>query len=190
MRTWARRASGALWLLAFAMAGDAASLHAQASTRFPDAWVGHWSGRLTTYGPPDSVRNTIPISLDVAREPSGTAYTWRTIFNADTVRGLRPYRLIVEEASRGRYATDEGNGVLLDETMIGGVLTSVFQVQTRMLESRYAVRGDTLTHELTWWDAAPTRTVTGTGANAEGGSEIRSFRVMGMQRAILVRATP
>jgi hypothetical protein len=162
-------------------------LNAQSPRHFPDTWLGHWSGTLVTYSPPDSVRNTISITLDIARDPSDSGYTWKTIFNADTVRGVRPYRLLVEAPQQGRYATDEGNGVLLDETLIGGVLTSVFQVQTRVLESRYSVRGDTLTHELTWWESAPTRTVKGSGANAEGGTEIRSFRVLGLQRAVMVR---
>jgi hypothetical protein len=160
---------------------------AQSPQRFPDTWVGHWSGTLNTYAAPDSVRNTIPITLDIARDPSDSGFTWKTVFNADTVRGVRPYRLLVEAPLKGHYATDEGNGVLLDETLIGGVLTSVFQVQTRVLESRYSVRGDTLTHELTWWDVSPTRTVKGSGANSEGGAEIRSFRVLGMQRAVMVR---
>jgi hypothetical protein len=164
----------------------AACANAQAA-RVPEIWIGHWTGTLTTYSPPDSVRNSIPITLDIAREPSGGHYTWKTIFNADTVRGLRPYRLLVEDAAKGHFATDEGNGVLLDETLIAGVLTSVFQVQTRVLESRYSMRGDSLVHELTWWDATPTRTVKGSGANAEGGATITSFRVKGMQRAVMVR---
>lgn len=157
------------------------------SARFPDAWIGQWQGTLTTISPPDSVRNRIPISLEIAREATGSAYTWKTIFNADTVRGLRPYRLLVEDAAKGLFATDEGNGVLLDETFLGGVLTSVFRVQTRVLESRYSLRGDTLTHELSWWEAAPTRTVKGQGANSEGGAEITSYRVLGMQRSVMVR---
>ena len=163
-------------------------VEAQAPSRFPAAWAGQWTGTLTTFSPPDSVRNRIPISLRIAREPSGTGWTWQTVFNGDTVRGNRPYRLVVEDVGKGHYATDEGNGVLLDETFIGGVLTSVFQVQTRVLESRYSLRGRTLTHELTWWDTTPTRTVKGSGANSEGGAEIRSYRVLGMQRSVMVRA--
>ncbi len=174
------RITGALTLLA------PQGIHAQ--KRFPDAWAGRWVGTLTTYSPPDSVRNRIPISLEITPlESDPTSFAWRTIFNTDTVRGLRPYRLIVEDAAKGLYATDEGNGVLLDETWIAGVLTSVFQVQTRVLHSRYSLQGDTLTHELTWWNTAPTRSVKGAGANSEGGAEIRSFRVTGMQRAVMVR---
>jgi hypothetical protein len=160
---------------------------APSTSAFPEQWVGRWAGTLTTLSAPDSVRNRIPVSLEIRRERAGGGYLWQTIFNADTVRGLRPYRLIVEDAAKGLYATDEANGVLLDDTWIGGVLTSVFEVQGRVLQSRYALRGDTLTHELTWWSSTPTRVVRGEGANAEGGASIRSFRVTGLQRAVMVR---
>ncbi len=45
------------------------------------------------------------------------------------------------------------------------------------LENRYTLRRDTVVHELTWWDTSPTRTMKGSGANADGGAEVRSFRV-------------
>jgi hypothetical protein len=177
-----RRATFALALLTLAAA---TTLSAQRV--FPASWVGRWEGTLTTLAPPDSVRNQIPIELTIARDTAPNAYIWRTIFNADTVRGLRPYRLLVERSERGQYATDESNGVLLEDTFLGGTLRSVFQVGTRVLQSVYAVRGDTLTHELTWWESTPSRTTAGAGANAEGGVAVAAFRVMGMQRAVMVR---
>jgi hypothetical protein len=175
----------ALSLAALLHGSLAPALHAQ--PRFPDSWVGQWVGTLSTFAPPDSVRNRIRITLEIAREASGTGYTWRSVFNADTIRGVRPYRLLIDDANLGRYIIDESNGVLLDASYVDGVLTSVFQVKSVVLESRYFLRGDTLTHELTWWDAASSRTATGAGANAEGGAEVKSFRVQGMQRSVIVR---
>jgi hypothetical protein len=154
---------------------------------FPTAWEGHWEGTLTTIAPPDSVRNRIPVSLYIAPEAEGGAWTWRTIFNNDTVRGVRPYRLLVRDAARGRYATDEGNGIVLEDTWIDGLLVSVFQVGDRVLESRYHLQGDTLVHDLTWWSTAPTSRLRGQGANAEGGAEILTFHVAGRQRATMQR---
>jgi hypothetical protein len=160
--------------------------HAQPA-RFPDAWLGRWSGTLVTFGAPDSVRNRVPVTLRIAREDTGSALTWRTVFDADTVRGLRDYRLVVRDAARGLYATDERNGLLLDETYIAGALVSVFQVGGRVLESRYSLRGDTLTHDITWWSATPTATMRGEGANSEAGMEMRTFRVEGRQQAVMTR---
>lgn len=163
-----------------------AGLAAQAP-RFPADWLGDWTGTLTTVSAPDSVRSRIPITLRIAREDTGRALTWRTVFNADTVRGLRDYRLVVRDSARGWYATDERNGLLLDETLIAGSLVSVFQVGPRVLESRYTLRGDTLTHDITWWSATPAAVQRGTGANAEQGAEVRTFRVDGRQQAVMTR---
>ncbi|MBL8962415.1 MAG: hypothetical protein JNJ98_21310 [Gemmatimonadetes bacterium] len=154
---------------------------------FPEGWAGEWRGTLTTVAPPDSVRNRIPLTLTIARDPGRDAWVWRTVFNADTVRGLRDYRLLVRDAARGLYATDEGNGVVLEDTYVGGSLVSVFQVGTQRLESRYTLHADTLTHDIIFWSATPTTTVRGSGANAEGGVEIHTHRILGRQRAVLTR---
>jgi hypothetical protein len=166
---------------------QAAQARAPSPPTFPDGWAGVWEGTLTTWSAPDSVRNRIPVQLTIAREDTGSAYTWRTLFNADTVRGVRPYRLTVRDAGRGSYGTDEGNGLVLDETWIAGTLISVFQVGNRVLESRYALRGDTLVHDIVWWSATPVTAMKGEGPNAERGAAVSSFRVEGRQRAEMTR---
>jgi hypothetical protein len=141
---------------------------------FPAGWAGVWEGTLTTWGAPDSVRNRIPLSLTIAREDTGSAYTWRTVFNADTVRGVRPYRLIVRDGGRGAYGTDEGNGLVLEEQWIGGSLISVFQVGERVLD-------------IVWWSARPVSSMMGEGPIAERGAAVLSFRVEGRQQALMTR---
>ncbi len=158
-----------------------ASGRAEGQRGFPEAWAGQWTGTLTTYAPPDSVRNRVPVSLLIAREPAGNAWTWRTIFNADSVRGLRDYRLLVRDVSKGWYATDERNGVILEDTFIDGVLISVFQVGEQVLENRMSLRGDTLTQDIIFWSSKPSATSKGSGANAEGGVPITSHRIQGRQ---------
>jgi len=174
-------------ILAAMLAVPGAATPAAAQARFPDAWAGRWQGTLTTTAPPDSVRNRIPITVLIAREDTGSAWTWRTVFNADTVRGVRPYRLLVRDAARGAYATDEGNGIVLEDRLVDGMLVSVFQVGDQVLESRYALQGDSLVHDIVWWSATPSSRSRGTGANAEQGAEVLSFRVGGRQRAVLTR---
>jgi hypothetical protein len=137
--------------------------------------------------PPDSVRNRVPITLLIAREDTGSAWTWRTVFNADTVRGVRAYRLLVRDPARGAYATDEGNGIVLEDRLVDGMLVSVFQVGDQVLESRHSMQGDSLVHDIVWWSATPSSRSRGAGANAEQGAEVRSFRVGGRQRAVLTR---
>lgn len=174
-----------LLLLALSLATQ----DAWTQSSFPASWAGRWEGTLTTTTPPDSVRNRIPISLLIAREDTGSAWTWRTVFNADTVRGLRPYRLIPRDIRKGWFATDEGNGIELEETWVAGTLISIFQVGDRVLESRYAMHGDTLVHDITWWSSTPAGRARGSGANAEGGMEVLSYRVEGRQRATMLRVS-
>ncbi len=165
----------------------AASLAAQSPRPFPEPWAGVWTGVLTTVAPPDRERNRIPLTLTIAPDTLPGRWIWRTVFNADTVRGLRDYRLLVRDAVAGRYATDEGNGVMLEETLVDGALISVFRVGEQVLESRYTLRGDTLTHDIVWWKSTPTATVRGQDANAEQGAEITSHAIAGRQRAVLTR---
>lgn len=173
--------------IALLLALAAAPRVSAAQSTFPAQWAGRWEGTLTTSAPPDSVRSRLPVTLFIAREDTGSAWTWRTVFNADTVRGVRPYRLVVRDAARGLYATDERNGLELESTWISGTLVSVFQVGSRVLESRHSMHGDTLVHDITWWSATPARRMRGSGANAEQGAEVLSFRVEGRQRAALRR---
>lgn len=154
---------------------------------FPAAWVGRWEGELITTTPPDSARNRVAVAREIAPEPQGGAWRWRTVFNRDTVNGVRPYRLVARDTARGRYVMDEGNGVELDATWVAGTLVSVFQVGSRVLESREEVRGDTLVQDLVWWSATPSGRVRGAGANAEQGAEVLLYRVEGRQRMVMKR---
>jgi hypothetical protein len=180
-------ANVALAVLSMTAALANAEAQVPSPTTFPASWAGTWEGTLTTWSAPDSVRNRIPLTLTIAREDTGSAYTWRTVFNADTVRGVRPYRLVVRDAGRGIYGTDEGNGLVLEERWLAGALISVFQVGERVLESRYALRGDTLVHDIVWWSAKPVTSMKGEGPNAERGAAVLSFRVEGRQQAMMTR---
>jgi hypothetical protein len=179
--------------MATAMAGATPSaLAAQRAgpvpdSTFPAAWVGRWAGEVVTVSPPGSVRNRVPVVRDIAPEPQGGGWTWRTVFNGDTVNGVRPYRLVVRDAARGRYAVDEGNGLELEATWVAGTLISVFQVGGRVLESREEVRGDTLVQDLVWWSAVPSGRMRGAGANAEQGMEVLAYQVEGRQRMVMRR---
>ncbi|MDZ7630801.1 MAG: hypothetical protein U5K74_05425 [Gemmatimonadaceae bacterium] len=64
MMTLPSRVRALVLLLASSVAVPA-TLHAQ--QRFPEAWIGHWIGTLTTLSAPDSVRNRIPIAGDRSR---------------------------------------------------------------------------------------------------------------------------
>jgi len=153
---------------------------------FPDAWIGVWRGTMTIYGAADSVKQTVPVTLSIAHETPGR-YRWRTVYANDTTKSMKDYHLVVLDAAAGRYATDENNGLLIDEQYIGGMLISVFQVGEQMLENRYAMHGDSLVQDLVFWKNTAVRTTGGTGPNGERGTPVMGFRVGGRQRVVLLR---
>jgi hypothetical protein len=163
-------------------------LHAQrAALPFVAAWAGEWAGTLTVYGRGDSVLSTVPLTLAIAPEPTGGGWTWRTVYNADTVRGLRPYRLLPDTGGPDRWLLDENNGIQLAARHVGGVLFTVFDVDGRHFLGRDELRGDTLVLDLIFWRAAARTITRGTGANAEGGMPVGTTPLEGRQRAVLTR---
>lgn len=163
-------------------------VRAQQLTRpFVAAWAGDWAGTLTVYGRGDSVLSTVPLTLHIAPEPTGGGWTWRTVYNADTVRGLRPYRLLPDSSGPNRWLLDENNGIQLAARYVDGALFTVFDVDGRHFLGRDELRGDTLVLDLTFWRAAARTITRGTGANAERGMPVGTTPLEGRQRAVLTR---
>lgn len=154
----------------------------------PEAWTGTWRGVLTTYGAVDSVKFTVPVTLTIAPLAEAGAYRWRHVYANDSTRNVKDYVLRTIDAAAGRYATDENNGIVLDEQFVGGMLVSVFQVGEQVIENRTEVRGDTLVQDLLAWRRTAVRETRGTGPNGEQGAPVSSFRVTSRQRSVLVRA--
>ncbi len=91
---------------------------------FADSLVGSWTGTLriwTADGAPEAPQ-TVEMGIDVAPlAGSDTAYAF-TLRYADA--DVRPYALLVRGG--GRYAIDEGGGLVLDAVRRGPVLVSAF----------------------------------------------------------------
>lgn len=187
-----------LWLagtlLVVAPVAPAQSVMAQAAppapvrVSSPDGWVGTWRGALTAYGAVDSVKITVPVTLTITPLAEAGAFRWRHVYANDSTRNVKDYVLRTLDAAAGRYATDENNGIVLDEQFIGGMLVSVFQVGEQVIENRTEVRGDTLTQDLIAWRRAPVRETRSAVPNGEQGAPVTSFRVTSRQRSVLVRA--
>jgi len=154
---------------------------------FPEAWVGTWHGVLTNYGGADSIKLRVPVTLVFARASEPGAYRMRHVYNNDSTRAMKDYLLRTSDAAAGRYLTDENNGILIDNTYIGGMLVSVFQVGEQVIESRSEIRGDSLVQDLIFWHSLAARATRGSGSNGERGTPVMAFRVAGRQRSVFVR---
>ncbi len=172
------------WLLSGVLM--ALQLRAQAPS-FPESWVGTWRGTLTNYGGADSIKLSVPVTLNFARTSQPGAYRMRHVYNNDSTRGMKNYTLRTVDAAAGKYVTDENNGILIDDTYTGGMLVSVFQVGEQVIESRSEIRGDSLLQDLIFWRSVAVRTTRGAGPNGERGTPVLAFRVAGRQRSAFVR---
>ena len=151
----------------------------------PDEWLGTWEGTMTNQrvganGTP------IPVRMHIERLDN-SAYVWRTVYNNDEERGLRDYRMIPVAGEPGQFINDEQNGILLRTQHIGGELRSAFEVGTQSLTSVYRLDGDTLTHEVTFWNSQEYETTTGTGIAGENGEPVYSYVIGGVQKSVMQR---
>ncbi len=189
-RLWTRLTLGSIGALgAISLVAQPPARSARAAS-FPESWIGVWDGTLTNYQSADNTGTKVPVTLTISRETEPGVFRWRHVYNNDTTRALKDYRLRTINADSGHYATDEGNGILIDETFTGGMLVSVFQVGDQMIENRTSMQSDSLVQDLIFWKATPIRTSKGTGPNGEQGAAVVSFRVSGRQRSVFVRRVP
>ena len=103
---------------------------------FPDDWLGYWSGDLNIYNS-KGLKQTVPMSLDLAETDTLGTYTWAIIYGQDSTAQRRDYQLKEIDTSMGHYLIDEKNGILLDAYHIHNELSSVFEVMGNTLLTSY-----------------------------------------------------
>jgi hypothetical protein len=146
-------------------------------------WVGKWTGTLVIT-PADGEPKSIAMELELA-PLSGDKYTWRLVYDDAGKRQVREYELVPKPDKPGRFEIDEKNGIRLGVTLTGNTLFSLFQVGESLIQSRYELAGDVLKVEMTAYS-----TKDPLSTKAGGGVEVKSPRLMSVQRAELKRAAP
>lgn len=164
------------------------STSAQPKT-FPDEWLGVWEGTLHIYNH-QNVLQSIPMSLENLRTDSADIFQWVIIYGEDKIKGKRDYILKTKDKSKGHYVVDEKNGILLDAYLLENKLISHFEVMGNQLTSIYERQEDKMIFEIIVNKSVPA-TVSG-NIKAEGQEdipEVKSFPIIGYQKAILTKKT-
>ncbi len=131
---------GAPQTIAAQDAAAASTQTAESSLAIPRTWLGKWAGQVTaisTAGPSGSFQ----MELEVAEAKEPNVYTWTITYSGPQGRSERPYLLKVIDASKGHYAIDEQNGVVIDAMKLGDGLYSHFSIQGQTLWTRYEWKG-------------------------------------------------
>ncbi len=152
--------------------------------RFPQSWVGRWRGTLQIHGATGVVQQ-VPMAVEIAPTADSTRWSFALIYGEDEAKGRRAYELVVKDAAKGLYVTDEKNGILLDDYYLDGRLLSQFTVQGTRLISSFEQRGDELIFEIISGKDAAVRTSGGTKQGSEEIPPVQSFPIGTWHRAVL-----
>lgn len=160
----------------------------QEKLTFPDDWLGYWEGTLDIYNASGKVQS-LPMALDNARTENDSIFTWAIIYGEDTIAGRRDYLLQVVDAEKGLYVTDEQNGILLDNHLVGNELISVFEVMGNTLTTTYRREGDEMFFEILMFKSKESSITGDTLINGEEIPAVKNFPVGVTQKARLRRRT-
>lgn len=140
----------------------------------PESWHGVWRGSLTLRPPLKNFPTTSPMELRIAPKEKGR-WSWTIAYSGQPERG---YELIAVAEKPGAFVMDEKNGIVLDASLEDSELLSAFEVDGRLLLTRYTL--------------LPTgiRYTTQTFQKGElGPHKVASWRPVSLQSALLKRAS-
>lgn len=152
-----------------------------AAPSFPQEFLGDWQGSMRWSQTGKSDAQTVPMRLLIAKAPGNDTYTYRMTYGKD-LKDVRPYTLKAVDKEAGHWQLDEGNGIVLDEFVVDGVLTSVFTVGGSTLVSRVFRQGRDLVSEIVTYQS---KEFAQTGATKPGIPQVSTFKVISIQRALL-----
>ena len=143
---------------------------------FPQDYFGIYKGDLhITNSRGDQ---TIQMEFHLQATDSVGNYKYVLVYIADGSRQERHYNLI--DKGNGKFVVDENNGILLDVTLVGNKLYSMFEVQGNVLTTTETFYKDKMLFEITF-SSKEQKKETG----IEGGVKVYSYPVMTVQKALL-----
>lgn len=152
------------------------AVNAQAASAEPPRIGGTWRGTLTNYpARPNASQVTVTMELGDFPTTDHQCVPWKTTYSErDTVRGVKDYRICRGTGAQD-LVVDEGGGVRLKASLLGGVLVSAFKTGPILLVTHLRVTGDVLEEEIITIDDQP------------GSDGLVTMRTRGIQRLRLER---
>lgn len=149
-----------------------APLYAQKS--FPDQCAGVWKGTMYIYSRSKLV-DSVGVRFTAAPKSPGV-WTWKTEYLSEKLPMTKDYVLKVQDAAKGRYVTDEGDGVEIHEFVFDNSMYSLFETGGLVLSSMYQLQGNTLLFE-----------VSSAEKPEAGTAEVLNYHMNNLQRVVLRR---
>jgi len=156
--------------IAFCILFSWLSLNAQ--TSFPEKCLGIWTGTMHIYNRGLLV-DSVTIKLNVTRTNAPDTFVWKTEYLSEKFPMVKDYKLVISDAGKGVFITDEGDGIILMDYLFENKLYSVFETQGILLTSTYEWLGNQIIFEVT------------SGKELQTTYGVKSYSVLNLQKAIL-----
>ncbi|MBN8876589.1 MAG: hypothetical protein J0I32_03530 [Sphingobacteriales bacterium] len=153
----------------------------KAQSGFPHGWEGNWKGELLWYTETGKEPKKVNMELRIHRQD--TAWGWQLIYGFPS-EDNRPYTLFAKDTTKGHWAINEHNDIVLDQFFLAGRLSGAFTVGNTTILNTYQLQGDSLVVEFNNLQAKPLST---SGKGTAESPTVESYRVKGYQRAVLRR---
>ena len=148
----------------------------------PSAWEGTWKG-VCQLDRTDGTRCEFAMELRIASPDSAGIRSWRIVYQDGLWRQEREHSLepVLEDASH--LVLDQGNGVQVDQYLVGDVLHAQQQLPGALIASRFELCEAGIEVEMVAYRVADARSSASHGKSMR----VRSFGVRSVQRGRLVR---
>ena len=149
-----------------------------AAQPMPQRCIGQWAGTMYIYQQ-GRLADSVAIRFSVAPlAPDSSRLQWRMQY----VHATRPpltKDYVLQQLGPGQYQTDEGNGIMLHDYLVGAKLYSQFETGGYQLTASYELLpgGQELLFEVTSGQALP----------GPADSPVKSIAVTSVQRVLLRR---
>lgn len=144
---------------------------------FPDRCIGKWEGTMYIYGK-GQLRDSVMVKFTVAKLSEPDSWTWKKEYLSPTRPMTKDYIIQLIDQDAKVYATDEQNGIFLNEYLFDDKLYSVFETGGFLLTSSYELREDTLIFEVTSGRMAGTT-----------GEDVQNYSVDNVQRVVFKKVS-
>ena len=120
-----------------------------------------------------SLVDSVTIKLNVTRTNAPDTFVWKTEYLSEKFPMVKDYKLVISDAGKGVFITDEGDGIILMDYLFENKLYSVFETQGILLTSTYEWLGNQIIFEVT------------SGKELQTTHGVKSYSVLHLQKAIL-----
>ena len=151
---------------------------------FPLSWIGDWAGELQIFKQ-EGLTQSLPMQLLIHPVEGSTDYAFTIIYGLDIEKGTRSYILKTIDASKGHYAIDEQNSIVIDAYWIGGKLIQRFEVMGNLLDTFIEKEGDNLVWEIFMGKNDPSAITGDTVQEGEDIPRVKAFPMSIYQKCVL-----